>query len=606
MSAYPNMTLHALFDEQARRTPDAAALIDSDGTMSFRMLNERANALAHRLVDLGVRPRSMVGICLDRSREAVIAALGVLKAGAAYVPLDPVYPPARLAFFAADTGLERVVTRECLRARLPPGLDAVCVDDGVGAAGAQIASAPRVAVSPDDWCFVVYTSGSTGKPKGVGSPHRGSVVMFSWLWHAHPFEAGERFCHRTTLNFIVSAWELFAPLLQGVPVALAPPPASRDPRALIAFLDAARVTRLLLVPTLLRAMLATMEEHALALPFLRHWICVGEPLQTELARRLFAVAPAATLLNLYGCSETHSALCYAARGSVPDLPSVPIGSALSNRRIHLLDDRCEPVAPGDVGEIYIGGDGISRGYIQRPQLSSERFVAVPAVGEELCYRTGDRGRLLADGNVQLLGRADRQVQVRGHRVELVEVEATLLAHGAVRQCAVTVRDVGGDLELAAYLVATATTPAQLREFIGSRLPEAMIPSSFTFLDALPTTPNGKLDHLALPDPARARALATPCVAPRTPTESTLVDIWTAVLALHPIGVHDSFFDLGGYSNKATTALLQIRNEFGIQLELEAFFKLQTVERIAAEIDARRWLAASAGSAPDDLVRGSID
>lgn len=610
MTAYPERTLHALFEDQADQTPDAPALIDAEGVMTFGDLEAQANALAQRLITLGVRPRTWVGICLERSRAAVVAALGILKTGGAYVPLDPDYPAARLAFFARDTGLQLVVTRDGLCERLPPGLTAVSVDAASAATGVGGGHArPCVDVGPDDPCFVVYTSGSTGTPKGVASPHRASVVMFSWLWDQHPFEPGERFCHRTTLNFIVSAWELFAPLLRGVPVALAPRGATRDPRALIDFLKAARVTRLLLVPTMLRALLSAMEEQRLTLPLLRHWICVGEPLQTDLARRLFTLDPAATLLNLYGCSETHSALCYTARGTVPDLPTVPIGTPLSHRRVHLLDGHQQPVPVGEVGDIHIAGDGLSQGYLDRPQLTAERFLAAPAVAETLVYRTGDRARMLPDGNLQLLGRADRQVQIRGHRVELAEVESELLQHPALQECAVTVREIGGDLELVAYGVfhpGAQATPASLREFLGTRLPEAMVPSSFTVLEALPTTPNGKLDHLALPDPSRVRALPGACVPPRTATESSLVEIWTDVLALHPIGVRDSFFDLGGYSNKAATTVLRIRDELGVQLPLEALFRLQTIERIAAEIDARRWLAQPPAPRRDGWVEGVIE
>jgi amino acid adenylation domain-containing protein len=608
LGSYQEKTLHALFEDQAARVPDAVALIDGDGELSFRGLDEQANRLANHLIDRGVRPRALVGVCLERSRDSVIAAFAILKAGAAYVPLDPDYPPMRLAFFAADTGLEFVVTRECFLKRLPQGLDAVCVDRDFAEIAGRPITAPRVAIGPDDWCFVVYTSGSTGTPKGVGSPHRATVVMISWLWDAYPFGPDERFCHRTTLNFIVSAWEIFAPLLHGAPVALAPREATRDPRSLIAFLDTARVTRILLVPTLLRALLDTMEESATPLRRVRYWICVGEPLQSDLARRMLHIAPAATILNLYGCSETHSATCYCVREHVPELPTVPIGKPLSNRRVYLLDEHGERAGPGAIGEIYIGGDGLSRGYINRQELSSERFVAGNRFGEDVVYRTGDRARLHSDGNLQLLGRLDRQVQIRGHRVEPLEVEAILLAHPSIRQCAVTVRDVGGHLELAAYLVSDdpAPSPTDVREALKLRLPEPMVPSSFTFMRELPTTPNGKLDQLALPDPARSRTLSTLCIPPRTATEATLCEIWADILAVHPIGVSDSFFDLGGYSNKAATTIARMRDELGAELPLESFFKLQTIEKIAAEIDAIRWLADRPANTSGDVVQGIIE
>jgi len=610
MTSYPQTTLHALFAAQAARTPAAPALIDEHGEMSFRALDARANVLAHALVNRGLAPGSLVGICLERSRDSIAAALAVLKAGAAYVPLDPDYPAARIALIAADTRLRYVLTHTSLRAGLPPALDAICVDRTPADEAAESIRAPDIRVDCDDWCFVVYTSGSTGVPKGVGSSHRATIVMCDWFWRAHPFGEDERFCHRTTLNFIVSAWEIFAPLLRGVPVVLAPGGIGRDPTALVEFLNEARVTRLLLVPTLLRAVLATMQEHALSLPSLRYWICAGEPLPTALARHLLAMAPGAVLLNLYGCSETHSSTCYRARTPLPNLPSVPIGRPLDHRRVYLLDDHGQAVAAGEIGELHVAGDGVSSGYIDRPELSAERFVALPELGETLVYRTGDRARCLDDGNFELLGRSDRQVQIRGFRVELMEVEAALMEHPSVGACLTTMREDRGVPELAAYVVlrqaAGTISAGELRAFLRQSLPDAMIPASVTFLAALPTTPNGKLDPLSLPDPDRTRSLATACVPPRTPTEATLVEIWADALAVRPIGILDDFFELGGYSNKAATVLLRIRDELGILLPLETFFRLQNIERIASEIERLRWLAGFPADSSADMVRGDIE
>ena len=608
MKDYPEETLHALFERQAIQTPEAVALIDAKGELSFRALDQQANALAHYLIARGVRPRTNVGICIERSRNVVVAALGVMKAGAAYVALDPESPAERLTFITKDTELRHVVTKSDLCEQLPEGIDAVSIDRVLIAEAGVTPSPPVVGVGPDDSCSIIYTSGSTGKPKGVASSHRASVVMFSWLWHAHPFGSGECFCHHTPLSFIVSAWEIFAPLLHGVPVALAPPEATRDPLALLDFIIRSSVTRVLLVPTLLRLLIEGMENHGFSLQNVRFWICVGELLPAQLARRLFALSPDAFLLNLYGCSETHSAACYTARGSAPALGCIPIGKPLSHRRLFLLDEQRRPVVLGTVGEIYIGGDGISRGYVGRPEMSRQRFVAIPELGEQHLYRTGDLARLLSDGSLELLGRSDRQVQIRGHRVELVEVETTLLDHPDISACFVRARDTKHALELTAYVVPKGDGfgNLSLRAYMKERLPEWMVPTTFIFLPELPTTPNGKLDPLALPDPDRTRTLETRCILPRTETEVALAEIWADVLALRPIGIRDNFFDLGGYSNKAVTTLLRVRNTLGVELSLKAFFELQTIEKIAEKIDGLRLVDDDRVGDQDDMVRGVIE
>lgn len=589
----PEDLLHRLFEAQAARVPEAPAILDADGAMSFRQLEQAANALAHRLVAIGLAG-GLVGICLARSRLEIVAALAVLKAGGAYLPLDPAYPSARLDQFVRDSGATCAIVTSDLRDRLPASLEPLVVDP----AGAEAASAPpEVAVGPDDPCFLVYTSGSTGRPKGVRSPHRSTAVMIHWLHRDHPFETGERFCHRTTLNFIVSAWEIYGPLLAGQPLFIAPASVDGDAAALVRHLADSAASRVVVVPTLVRAMVAMMESTGERLPALRRWISVGEPFPAELARRWRSVAPDAWLLNLYGSSETHSAACHVLRGDVPDLPSVPIGAELPFRRIHLLDSDARPVAPGEDGEICIAGDGLSTGYIGQPELSAERFAALPDLGEAIAYRTGDRGRRLPDGEILMLGRKDRQVKVRGHRVELLEVEATLGSHPDVRQCAVAAREIGGEVELAAFVVAApAARRVGLRDFMRERLPEAMVPATFTFLERLPTTPNGKLDAMALPDPERVRMLETPCQPPRTPTEAAVCEVWSEVLAITPIGRDDGFFELGGYSNKAATVILRLRDRLGVEMRLETFFGLQSPAAIAAEIDRLRLSDATAETA----------
>lgn len=594
---YPEKTLHSLFEAQVARTPDATALICGTQHLTFRELNQRANQLANYLQARLIGRGSLVGVCVQRSFDMIIAVLGVLKAGAAYLPLDPTYPPERLSFMLSDSKTDLLLTQTALREQLPSGIaDVVCLDWIEVELARHDTANPVTATTPDDWCFVIYTSGSTGLPKGVGSSHRASVVMFFWIAEVYPFAPGEAFCQRTTLNFVVSVWEIFLPLLQGVRVVIVPDAQVQNPAQLLAYLGEQRVTRILLVPSLLRTLINTGGDLFHLVPELKLWVLVGEILPPDLAAKFRQRLPAATLLNLYGCTETHSALAYEVNGDARESFSIPVGKPLANRRVYVLDRTLNPVPAGAPGELYVAGDGLSRGYVNRPELTAQRFLPDPFSPLEgaLLYRTGDRGRYRSDGNIELLGRTDNQVQIRGFRVELGEVEAALQQYPSIGQCVVNaVDDADGDRRLVAYIVPLGSRPSVtlMREHLQKSLPDHMIPTIFMFVEALPLTPNGKIDRQALPPPDNRRPeLLEQYAPPKSDTEQALAEIWAKALNIERVGVRDSFFDLGGYSNKALLVLMHVRNRFGVELPLKAIFELQTVARLAERVEAAMWLA----------------
>ncbi len=591
---YPrDATLHGLFEARAARTPDDIALLFEGKEIAYRSLNEEANRLAHHLRSLGAGKGSQVGICVQRSPAMVVALLAVLKTGAAYVPLDPAYPVDRLALMIEISHLRVLVTQERLLDLLPAqGIERVCLDRVEGPLAALSSENPAVPVDPWDIAYVMYTSGSTGAPKGVSGTHTGMVNRFTWMWSKYPFQAGEICCQKTTLSFGDSIWEIFGPLLQGVPAVLIPDEVLKDTRRFVDALADNRVSRLVLVPSLLRAMLDTHEGLGARLPLLKTWTTSGEALPAELCRRFLAEMPGRTLLNLYGSSEVSAdATCY-----VPESPAafgarVPIGKPIANVRVYVLDARKEPVPLGVSGEIYVGGVGIARGYLHRPDLSAQRFLPDPfrPGPRALLFKTGDVGRYLGNGDIEYLGRADLQVKVRGFRIELGEVEGAIAQHPAVKQVVVSARDYGdADRRLIAYVVKGdgTPTPAQLRSFVKEQLPEYMVPSVFVFLDKLPLTPSGKVDRKALPAPERVAGAERIHVAARGPTEEALVGIFAEVLKIPPesVGVHDGFFELGGHSLLATQAISRIRGALGAELLLRTLFEAPTPAELGKRVD----------------------
>jgi amino acid adenylation domain-containing protein len=595
-ASYPNACIHQLFEGQVEQTPFAPAILSGRKRITYHELNRRANQLAHYLRSRGVTRETIVGVSIERSLDMIVALLGILKAGGGYVPLDPGYPSAHLAFMVEDSRAALILTQSRLAARLPGAAPLVCLDSERAVFEGQAEDNLPCVTKPDDLAYVIYTSGSTGQPKGVVGLHRGAVNRFAWMWHAYPFTDDEVCCQKTSLNFVDSLSEIFVPLLRGIPTVIVPDQAAKDPRRLVETMAAAGVTRLVLVPSLLRDILALGDDLRQRLPKLKMCVSSGEALPIELCRRFHERLADAVLLNLYGSTEVSADVtCYDTRLMSAEATAVPLGRPIDNTRIYVLDDILEPVPVGVPGELYVAGDGLARGYLNHPDLSAERFLPDPFSGlpSGRMYKTGDRARYLPDGNIEFLGRLDHQVKIRGFRVELGEIETALAAHPAIRQAVVVAhQDVAGDTRLVAYVV-PIDIPAVLRTFCKERLPHYMVPSRFVRLERMPLTPSGKIDRRALPapEPVRSDVISGTFVAPRTPVEEQLITIWQEALGVRKVGVKDDFFDLGGHSLLAARLTAQIEKTFGRRLAVSALAEAPTIERLA------EMLARPEGSGP---------
>ena len=578
--------LHELVARQAARTPEAVAVAFEDETLTYRELDRRANRLAHLLGDLGVRPDGRVGVLMERSPEMIVALLGVLRAGAAYVPLDPTYPAGRLAVLVGSSGARAVIAQGRLLHLLPEDFErTVLLDRGWDGEGLP-ATAPEIAVDEENLAYALFTSGSTGSPKGVMIPHRGIVNRLLWMQEAYGLTPEDRVLQKTPFSFDVSLWEFFWPLLTGARLVFARPEGHRDPAYLAGLIAREGITTLHFVPSMLQAFLEAPE--ATDLPSLRRVMASGEALPPELVKRFFSrISHGATLNNLYGPTEASVDVSFWACDPDPARSTVPIGRPIANLRLYVADREQRLQPTGVAGELLLGGVGLARGYLGRPDLTAAAFVPDPfgEVPGARLYRTGDLVRALPDGNVEFLGRIDHQVKIRGFRIELGEIEAVLAAHPGVRECVVVAReDVPGAPFLAAYVAGTAGTD-ELRDGLAQRLPEYMVPAVFVHLDALPLSPNGKVDRKALPAPSLARP-EEEVVAPRNSTEEMLVEIWKELLRVERVGVEDRFFELGGNSLLATQVLARVKHRFGVEVTLQEVFRTPTVAGLAALVDAR--------------------
>jgi amino acid adenylation domain-containing protein len=590
---YPrDLTIPSAFERQVERTPDATALRFAAKKWSYRQLNDEANRLAHRLIEKGVGAGSLVGVCVERSAEMVIALLGVLKTGAAYVPLDPAYPAERLKFLVEDASLSSVVTRSSLQNILPDNVQnvVVCDDHGNGAIGKPTTN-PSRSIGSDERAYVIYTSGSTGTPKGVEGTHRASMNRFSWMWRTYPFKAGEVCCQKTNLGFVDSIWEIFGPLLAGVPNVIIPHETARDPEEMLQLLAREHVTRIVLVPSLLRTLLDRAANLQHRVPDLKLWTCSGEVLPVELAKRFREGFPDAKLLNIYGSSEVAADVtCHqVAKGELSS--SVAIGKPISNTQIYLVDESGDPVPIGMRGQIFVGGDNLARGYLNRSELTSERFVSnwlTPDRSPRL-YRTGDLGRFRWDGEIEYLGRVDSQVKLRGLRIELGEIESVLSAHTEVGEAVVMVIGEGEQQKLAAYLVLRderKATPSagELRRYLRTKLPEHMVPASYWKVEALPLLPSGKVNR-----PALAGSGGKPLrdqeelAAPRNEVEKKLAEIWQELLEVEKVGIEQNFFELGGHSLLVLQVTARIRRIFDLELPVRSVFEAPTIAQLAMEV-----------------------
>jgi amino acid adenylation domain-containing protein len=593
--------LHDLVEAQVDRTPDAVAVSGfvsntaAAACLTYRELERRANRLAHQLRALGVGPDVLAGLCAERSAEMVVGMLAILKAGGGYVPLDPEYPRERFIHLLEDSGIAVLLTQRHLAGQIPAGKVRVVLLDETDDRLPD--SRPAGIAAPDNLAYVIYTSGSTGRPKGVLVPHSGVVNRLLWAQDAYPVTPADRILHKASFSFDFSVWECFGPLIAGAQLVLARPGEQRDPAALARTIREHGITLVHFIPSLLQMFAA--QEGLEQLTSLRHLFSGGEALALDLARTITERLPA-PLHNQYGPTEisidTTDWIC---RPEDARLGFVPLGRPLINTSLYVLDGRLQPVPPGVVGELYVGGAGVTRGYRRRPELTAERFVPDPfsprlgdAPGARL-YRTGDRVLQRPDGNFRFLGRADDQVKIRGFRIELGEIEAVLASHPAVRESVVIVReDLPGDRRLVAYAVSDLESVPdgnELRAFLAERLPAYMIPAAFVILDALPHTPNGKLDRRGLPAPEQGRRddAASTYVAPADPVEEIVAEIWAEALGLDRVSVHDSFFALGGHSLLAVQVVSRIRAVLGIELPLRELFEAPTVAELARRVSAAR-------------------
>ncbi|HST60941.1 MAG TPA: amino acid adenylation domain-containing protein, partial [Longimicrobium sp.] len=588
---YPaDRCIHELFQAQAARTPGAAAVRFQEESLTYGELNERANRLARYLVRLGVGPEVRVGICLERSLEMVVSVLAVLKAGGAYVPLDPGYPAERLAFILADSATPVLLTREALRGALPAreGVEVVSMDRAAEEIAAESAENPESGAGPGSLAYVIYTSGSTGAPKGALIEHRNAARLFAATDAWFGFGPDDVWTLFHSYAFDFSVWELWGALLYGGRGVVVPADVSRDPEAFHALVRHEGVTVLNQTPSAFRQFMRVDAERGGNLA-LRVVVFGGEALEPASLREWVERRGIDTprLVNMYGITETTVHVTYRPLGreDVFGGSGSPIGRAIPDLRLYVLDPARRPVPIGVPGELYVGGAGVARGYLNRPELTAERFVDDPFASGRL-YRTGDRVRWMADGTLEYLGRLDEQVKIRGFRIELGEIEVRLAEHPEVREAVVLAReDVPGDRRLVAYVVGAVETDA-LRAHLRQGLPEYMVPSAFVLLDALPLTANGKLDRKALPVPELASAEEA-YVAPRSPVEEVLAGIWAEVLRLERVGVEESFFDLGGHSLLATRVVSRIREVFGVELPLRALFEGPTVGELGVRVEELR-------------------
>ena len=578
--------IHQFFETQAARTPDAVALIYEDQTLTYAQLNERANRLAHHLRRLGVEPETLVGICMDRSIEMIVTLLGVLKAGGAYVPLDPEYPEQRLSFMMADAAMPILLTQSHLLALLPEERPAIVIPLDEKDLSSERIDNPVSVNTEQNLTYCIYTSGSTGQPKGAMNTHAGICNRLHWMQAAYQLTAEDRVLQKTTFSFDVSVWEFFWPLISGARLVVARPGGSRDSSYLVRVIREQGITTIHFVPSMLRVFLE--EEEIATCKSLKRVICSGEALPFDLQQRFFARLPEVELHNLYGPTEAAvdvtAWVCDAASNS----GVVPIGKAIINTEIYILDGQMSPAPVGVAGELHIGGIQLARGYLNRPELTAERFVPHPfsREGGERLYRTGDLTTLQADGNVRYLGRLDHQVKIRGYRIELGEIESVLKRHPHVKDALVSMHeDNSSEKRLVAYLIGTDEgAHDSLRDYLKESLPEYMVPSATVWLEAFPLTANGKIDRKALPAPGTSRPdMHELYVPPRTPTEEVMAAIWSNVLDVYPVGIHDNFFALGGDSIRGIQVLGGARARGFYHVSLPDLFRYPTINQLSQQL-----------------------
>ena len=636
---YPqDKCIHQLFESQVEQNPDAVAVVFADRQLTYQQLNRQANQLARYLKTLEVKPETLVGICVERSVEMVVAILGVLKAGGAYLSLDPAYPQARLNYMLSDSGVEVLLTQSSLLASLPlDNLRLICLDTDWDAIAQQSQDNLDRSLDPDNLAYVINTSGSTGVPKGVLVTHRSLVnAYFAWE-EAYQLQTEVRnHLQMASFSFDVFSGDLVRALCSGGKLVLCPREYLLAADKLYQLMLAQKIDCAEFVPAVVRNLMEYLEQTDRDLSFMKLAIVGSDSWYLEEHEQLRNLCDRHTrLINSYGVTEATVDSCYFENASMPELSTklVPIGKPFANTQIYILDSHLQPVPIGVPGELYIGGSGLARGYLNRPELTQAKFIPIPpaylmrggAEGggiENRLYKTGDRVRYLNDGNLEFLGRIDNQVKIRGFRIELGEVESVLNAHPQVQQAVVIATKEPSNKRLVAYLVSDnamrpraadrrlprlargkgklikkAIAPQQLREFLKQKLPEYMLPSVFVTLDTLPLTPNGKVDRKALPAANLDLTREREYIAPRTTLELQMTQIWSKVLNLNLVGVQDNFFELGGHSLLAVRLMSEIQRQFQKNLPLASLFQNPTIEELVHLLDS----SANTTNSPNSLL-----
>ncbi len=594
---YPlDCPVHRLIEAQAARNPLAPALCFAGRTLDYAQLNARANRLAHKMIELGVGPDVLVGIAVERSVEMVVGLLAILKAGGAYVPLDPEYPAERLAYMLDDSGVRLLLSQSHLHLPVAEDVQRIDLDQDDDWLEGLAESNPDVALHGENLAYVIYTSGSTGKPKGAGNRHAALTNRLCWMQQAYGLDASDTVLQKTPFSFDVSVWEFFWPLMTGARLVVAAPGDHRDPAKLVELINREGVTTLHFVPSMLQAFL--QDKQVATCASLKRIVCSGEALPVDAQQQVFARLPQASLYNLYGPTEaaidvTHWTCVEEGKDAVP------IGQPIANLACHILDADLQPVPAGVLGELYLAGEGLARGYHQRPSLTAERFVVSPFVAGERMYRTGDLARYRADGVIEYAGRIDHQVKLRGLRIELGEIEARLLEHEWVREAAVLAID---GKQLVGYVVLAGEADDWrdvLARHLGQSLPDYMVPTQWISLERMPLSPNGKLERKALPRPD-ASVVQSEYAAPQNEIEQRIAAIWQEVLGREGIGRNDNFFELGGDSIVSIQVVSRARAA-GIRFTPKDLFRHQTVCSLAAVAEVGGEVLIDQGAVSGDVV-----
>jgi amino acid adenylation domain-containing protein len=598
-----------LFQEQVERSPDKIALICGHQTLTYRELNTRANQLAHHLQAQGVEPETLIGLYMERSVEIVISILAILKAGGAYVPLDPKYPKDRIAFIATETQISILLTQENLISELPQlNAKLVCIDRDWKDITQESEENLLSETTLDNLSYLIYTSGSTGKPKGVQIPHSNISNYVQAMSQAFQLTSKDTYLHTASFSFSSSVRQLMVPLSQGATVVVAASKQIQTPLILFELIKQHQITIIDLVPSYWRSctevleQLTTEQRNNILDNQLRLIVSASEPLLSDIPKKWrLEFNQDISFINMYGQTETTGIVCVY---PIPDeyedkVTIVPIGRPIANTEVYVLDEKQSPVAIGEIGELYISGSSLARSYFNRPDLTDEKFIPNPFSDEpgSRLYKAGDLGRLLPDGTIKFIGRADYQVKIRGQRVELGEIESIIALYPGVKQTIVMGKEISGDQRLVAYIVPRkvpskktdqTVSIKELRNYLKEKLPEYMVPAAFVILPTFPLTPTGKIDRRALPDPENLREqIEASFVAPRNELELKLTKIWEKVLGVQPIGIRDKFFEIGGHSLLAVRLFNEIERTVGKNLPLHTLLQVQTIEEMATVLSQEK-------------------